>query len=240
MKIILSGYGKMNREVEKVAIHRGHEIIYTIDKQQDWENFEKSNTKADCVIDFSMPEVAVSNFVRCFEMGLPVVTGTTGWLEELEKIKKMCQQNNYTFFYAPNFSIGVNLFFHLNKQLATIMDKVDGYTASVNETHHIQKLDAPSGTALKLVNDIIENTKRYSKWTDNETSDRSAIEVRSERIGVFVGTHEIVWESEADKLILKHEAKNRSGFALGAVLAAEFLHGKTGVYTMDNLLNSIF
>jgi len=240
MKIVLSGYGKMNREVEKIAINRGHTIVSAIDNEQDWERFEKNNIKADIAIDFSMPEVAVSNFNRCFEMGLPVVTGTTGWLEQLDIIERKCHQNNYAFFYAPNFSLGVNVFFHLNKQMATIMDKLENYTVSIDETHHIQKLDAPSGTALKAVNDIIENSKRYDKWTSIETSNSSEIFVHSERKGEVPGTHEVTWESDADRLILKHEAKNRSGFALGALLAAEFLLGKTGVFTMENLLKSVF
>jgi len=240
MKIILSGYGKMNREVEKIAINRGHEIVFTIDNQDEWKRFEDSTVKADMVIDFSMPDVAVDNFKRCFEAGLPVVTGTTGWLDQLEMIKYLCQQNNYAFFYAPNFSLGVNVFFHLNRQLAKIMDDLKNYNVKIEESHHIQKIDAPSGTALKAVNDIIENSKRYNKWTSGKATDSSEISVRSERIGEVPGTHEVIWESDADRLILKHEAKNRSGFAMGAVLAAEFLQGKTGVYTMENLLKSIF
>lgn len=240
MKIVLSGYGKMNREVEKIALSRGHEIIFKIDKQDDWSRFEKSNIKAEMVIDFSMPDVAVANFIRCFKAGLPVVTGTTGWLEQLGFIKKLCQENTYSFFYAPNFSLGVNAFFHINRQLAIIMDGLPNYTVSIEESHHIQKLDTPSGTALKAVNDIIENSKRFIKWANENSNDNSEIVIHSERVGEVAGTHEIIWESDADRLILKHEAKNRTGFAFGAVLAAEFLQGKTGVYTMENLLKSIF
>lgn len=240
MKIILSGYGKMNREVEKIATSRGHEIVGRFDNEKDWQGLDNKKIQADLVIDFSQPDVAIDNFTRCFKAGLPVVTGTTGWNEDLAKIKKLCLENNYAFFYSPNFSLGVNVFFHVNRQLAKIMDGMANYSVSIEESHHAQKLDAPSGTALKAVNDIIENSKRFVKWTNENSNDNSAIVVHSERIGEVPGTHEVIWESEADRLVLQHEAKNRSGFAFGAVLAAEFLQGKTGVYTMDNLLKSIF
>jgi 4-hydroxy-tetrahydrodipicolinate reductase len=240
MKIILSGYGKMNREVEKTAIIRGHEIVGRFDNENDWQSFDNEKLQADLAVDFSQPNVALSNFKRCFEAGLPVVTGTTGWLDELETIKKKVHENNYSFFYSPNFSLGVNVFFHLNKQMAIIMDDLKNYNVRVNESHHIQKLDAPSGTALKATNDILENSKKYTSWKSGKATDFSEISIHSERIGEVPGTHEVIWESDADKLILKHEAKNRSGFAMGAVLAAEFLQGKTGVFTMEDLLKSIF
>ncbi|HEY9115387.1 MAG TPA: 4-hydroxy-tetrahydrodipicolinate reductase [Bacteroidales bacterium] len=240
MKIILSGYGKMNHEVEKIAVSRGHEIVGKFDNEEDWKAFDSEKIKAELVLDFSQPDVAVSNFKRCFEAGLPVVTGTTGWNEQLGLIKKLCHENNYAFFYSPNFSIGVNVFFSLNQKLAKIMDGLPNYTVKIKESHHAQKLDAPSGTALKTVNDIIENTKRFNKWTGSRAKDLSEIQVHSERVGEVPGTHEVIWESDADSLVLKHEAKNRSGFAFGAVLAAEFLLGKTGVYTMEDLLKSVF
>jgi 4-hydroxy-tetrahydrodipicolinate reductase len=240
MKIILSGYGKMNREVEKIAVSRGHEIVGRFDNEEDWQSFDNKIVKAEIAIDFSMPNVAVTNFIRCFEAGLPVVTGTTGWLDQLDEIKLICRKNDYSFFYSPNFSLGVNVFFHINRQLSKIMDGLTNYKVRIKESHHIQKLDAPSGTALKAVNDILDNSKRFKEWTPDITDDTSEIPVQSERIGEVPGTHEIIWESDADRLILKHEAKNRTGFALGAVLAAEFLKGKKGVYTMENLLKSIF
>lgn len=230
----------MNHEVEKIALNRGHEIVFTIDNQAEWESFKKSNINSDLVIDFSMPGVAVNNFMACFELGLPVVTGTTGWYEHLENVKKHCKENRCTFFYAPNFSLGVNVFFHINRQLAKIMDGLTNYNVKIDEAHHANKLDAPSGTALKIVDDIIGNSKRFTGWTHEESEITSDIVVSSERIGDVPGMHKVTWESEADRLILMHEAKNRKGFAFGAVLAAEFLLGKkNGIYTMENLLKSI-
>jgi 4-hydroxy-tetrahydrodipicolinate reductase len=240
MKILLSGYGKMNREVEKIAAGRNHIIVGWFDNENDWQDFDNNNFKADMVIDFSQPDVAVSNFIRSFKAGLPVVTGTTGWNDKLDNVKKLCKENQYSFFYSPNFSLGVNVFFHVNKQLAKVMDSLTNYTVKIDESHHVHKLDAPSGTAIKTVNDIIDMSKRFKKWTTATSPDSSEIAVHCERIGEVAGTHEVTWESDADRIILKHEAKNRSGFALGAVLAAEFLYGKKGVYTMESLLKSMF
>lgn len=240
MNIVLSGYGKMGREVEKLAITRGHEIVARIDNDQDWHKLSVENSTANMVIDFSQPDVAVENFKKCFEIGLPVVTGTTGWLAELEVIKDLCIQKDCAFFYSANFSLGVYILLHLNRQLSKIMGELKEYRVEINETHHIHKLDSPSGTALKLAGDIIASSGRYTNWTANDNMQPGEIVINSKRIGEVAGVHEVIWESSSDKIIITHEAKNRTGFAFGALLAAEFLQNKKGVYTMENLMKSYF
>jgi 4-hydroxy-tetrahydrodipicolinate reductase len=236
LKIILSGYGKMGREVEQVARDRGHEIVYKVDNNNDWENIALKQNKGDIVIDFSMPEVAKEIFFRCFDMGLPIVSGTTGWYEQSKDIFDYAEKNNATFFYAPNFSIGVNIFFYINKKLAEIMNNVEGYAVSMREIHHIHKLDAPSGTAIKLADDIVKRMDNITGWSSEKKKSKK-IPIVSVRKGEVTGIHEILWSSEYDEIFLKHEAKSRKGFALGAVLAAEFVYNKKGIYTMDDLLN---
>ncbi|MDR0542171.1 MAG: 4-hydroxy-tetrahydrodipicolinate reductase [Dysgonamonadaceae bacterium] len=228
MKITLIGYGKMGREIEKAALQRGHEIglIIDVDNQADFDS-PKFLSATDVAIEFTRPESAYANYQKCFERHIPVAAGTTGWLEHLDDIKKACREQQQTFFYASNYSMGVNLFFALNRHLAKLMNRFPAYDVRMEEIHHIHKLDAPSGTAIALAEDIAAHI-------DRENIDRLVI--ASKRQGEVPGIHEIFYESEADSISIRHEAKNRQGFALGAVLAAEFICGKTGFFTMDDLL----
>lgn len=229
MKITLIGYGKMGREIEKTAIERGHEIvlIIDIDNPADFDS-EALLSGTDVAIEFTRPESAYANYQKCFERHIPVVAGTTGWLQHLEAIKKTCHEQQQTFFYASNYSMGVNLLFLLNQHLAKWMNRFPEYDVRIEETHHIHKLDAPSGTAITLAEDLVAHI-------DRKTRDNLLIE--STREGEVPGIHEIIYESEGTDIIsIRHEAKSRRGFALGAVLAAEFIHGKTGFFTMNDLL----
>lgn len=240
MKIILLGYGKMGHEVEKIALQRGHEIIARIDKDKDSEiqRLRDSETHETVAIEFSTPATALSNINLCFDMNIPVVCGTTGWYEHLNEVKTLCEKKNQALFYAPNFSIGMNIVFMLNKQLAKITEKYD-YKLSLTETHHIHKIDKPSGTAVRLAEDIIENNNNYSSWqltTDNEqlTID-NVLPIEAIREGDVFGIHEVMAESNCDVIHVRHEAFSREGFATGAVIAAEFLLGKKGIFTMNDL-----
>ena len=242
MKIILLGYGKMGHEVERIALQRGHEIIARIDKDKDLEiqRLRDSETHETVAIEFSTPATALENINLCFDMNIPVVCGTTGWYEHLKDVKDRCKKENQALFYAPNFSIGMNIMFMLNKQLAKITEKYD-YKLSLTETHHIHKIDKPSGTAVRLAEDIIENNNNYNSWqltVDNEqlTVD-NVLPIDAIREGDVFGIHEVKAESDCDVIQVRHEAFSRKGFATGAVVAAEFLIGKKGIYTMNDLLN---
>ena len=239
MNIVISGYGRMGKEVEAIALKRGHQIICKIDQLGDWAEFDPLFSQADVVIDFSQPEVVVDNLKRCFKAGIPIVTGTTGWDKQLEEVVQECNSQKGTLFFAPNFSIGVNIFFRANQQLAKLMAGVEGYSVQIEETHHIHKLDAPSGTAIKIADGIIEKNSHYQKWVKEVANSFLELPILSKREGEVTGMHEVIYDSKVDTLTLKHEAKNRGGFALGAVLAAEFVQGKVGVFTMDDLLENI-
>jgi len=236
LKIVLSGYGKMGKEVERTALSRNHVIVAKLDNEKEWEKYKKSKTKADVVIDFSMPSVALDVFSNCFNLSIPLVTGTTGWYGQKEKVFKMVNEKQAAFFYAPNFSIGVNLFFLVNRKLAGLMNTIPGYDISITETHHIHKLDAPSGTAIKAANDIVDKMENLSGWTLDQGKP-GMLPIHSIREGEVTGTHEVLWQSDADEILLKHAAKNRSGFALGAVMAAEYIQKKKGIFTMEDMLN---
>ena len=237
LNIILSGYGRMGREVEKIALERGHKIVAKIDNDTDWDSFLKEPVNDEMVvIDFSMPEVALKNYERCLDAGLPLVTGTTGWYDKKEEVFKMVIEKDGTFFYAPNFSVGVNVFFYINRKLAEVMNRIEGYGVKIRETHHIHKLDVPSGTAIKLADEIVNKMENLTGWSSGDEKSKK-IPIVSVRKGEVAGIHEVRWQSESDEIFLKHEAKSRKGFALGAVLAAEFVVGKKGVYTMDDLLD---
>ncbi len=237
MNVIISGYGRMGKTVETVCHERGHTVIAVLDDPGDWE---KAKVPSDgVVIDFSLPEEAVNNIMRCFRRGWPVVSGTTGWYDRLPAVEKACAELNGTLFYAPNFSLGVNILFYVNKMLAAVMSKVEGYRVSINETHHIHKLDAPSGTAIRLAQDILAQYPNRKSWENRPVNDPDILPVLSFRQGEVPGTHEIIYDADADRLTLKHEAKSRKGFALGAVLAAEFVKDKKGVFTMDDLLKTL-
>ncbi|MBQ3594418.1 MAG: 4-hydroxy-tetrahydrodipicolinate reductase [Bacteroidales bacterium] len=255
MNIIILGYGKMGHEVEQVALQRGHKIIARIDNSSELENLKtlKSEKRSDyeevVAIEFSTPATALNNIYRCFDMNIPVVCGTTAWYQHLDEVKSRCENENQALFYAPNFSIGMNIMFLLNKQLAKLSENYN-YRLSLTETHHIHKLDKPSGTAVKLAEDIIENNDNYKSWELNQltidnlqlTSNNEqltiskVLPVEAIREGDVFGIHEVKAESDCDIIQLRHEAFSRKGFATGAVIAAEFLLGKKGIFTMENLL----
>lgn len=223
MKIALIGYGKMGRAVEETARQRGHEILATIDGPNDWMGKLDDLRDCDVAIEFSTPDTAVDNIMKCFNLGLPIVVGTTGWYDQLEGVVHDCGERGQSLFVASNFSIGMNIMFELNRRLAQLMNGRGEYSVSISETHHIHKLDAPSGTAITLAGDIADITDAKPPIT-------------SHREGEVPGIHEVVYDSEVDTLTLRHEAKSRKGLALGAVLAAEFLRGRRGYYTMRDLL----
>lgn len=237
MKIALVGYGKMGKEIEKIALERGHSVVLTIDinNQQDFtvENLQK----ADVVIEFTTPATAVNNYIQCFKAHVPVVSGSTGWLERYDEIVSLCKQYGSTFFYSSNYSLGVNIFFEINKKLAAIMNAFPQYDVCVEETHHNQKLDAPSGTAITIANDILAEVERKKSWRLNEFKTTEELQIVSKRIGTVPGIHVVEYDSAEDVIEIKHSAKSRRGLAFGAVLAAEFVQGKTGVFGMKDLLN---
>jgi 4-hydroxy-tetrahydrodipicolinate reductase len=236
MKIALLGYGKMGKEIEKIALDRKHEITLVIDINNQYEFTVENLKKANVAIDFSTPHTAYSNILKCFEAGIPVVCGTTGWLEKLDDIRKRCAGNTQTFFYASNYSVGVNVFFALNRILAGLMNQLPDYDAEMKEIHHIHKLDAPSGTAISLANDIIARVHRKKQWELDQASSNDALKISAVRENEVPGTHIITWDSSVDRIEIMHEAKSRKGFALGAVLAAEFIKDKKGVYGMEDML----
>jgi len=230
MKIALLGYGRMGKTIEKIALERGHTIALKIDK----DDTDYDVSVADVAIDFSIPNAAVNNITNCFNAGVPVVSGTTGWLDHYESMTKLCKEKNGAFIYASNYSLGVNLFFELNKKLAAMMQGVEGYNIEIEEIHHTQKLDAPSGTAITLAEGIIENTDKTSWKLDK--GDKDTLAITAKRIENVPGTHTINYTSQVDDIEIKHTAHNRSGFALGAVIAAEWLKDKKGIFGMKDVL----
>lgn len=234
MKIALLGYGKMGHEVEKNALALGHEIVVTIDNEQEWNERLEFLKKADVAIEFSQPDQAFANINRCFDLHLPIVVGTTAWYDRLDGVKKRCLSEGQSLFYAPNFSIGMNMVFMMNKQLARFAEQY-GYSLKVAETHHIHKLDKPSGTAAKLANDIIAENSHYQRWSIEEPYSDSVLPIEVTREGEVFGIHSITAQSSADRITLTHEAFSREGLAKGALAAAQFLIGKTGVFTMESL-----
>ena len=236
MKIALIGYGKMGKTIEQIALSRGHQIVSIVDINNP-EEFQSDNFKsADVAIEFSTPATAFDNYMKSFAAGVPIVSGTTGWLDRIGEIKEKCAKEGKTFFYASNFSIGVNIFFALNKHLAKIMNNFPSYTISMTETHHIHKLDAPSGTAITLAEGIIENVDRKERWTLETAEQPTDLPIHAIREGEVPGIHEVTYESDVDYISIKHDAKSRAGFALGAVVAAEFTAGKKGFLGMDDML----
>lgn len=243
MKIALIGYGKMGHEIEKIARERGHEIVCTIDINEEEKFGSDSFKSADVAIEFTSPKSALSNYKNAFKAGVPVVSGTTGWLEHLDEIKNECDNNGKTFFYASNFSLGVNIFFALNNYLSKLMNQFPDYDLSMEETHHIHKLDAPSGTAITLAENIVSNVDRINGWVleENISSDSpdNKLKIKSFREGEVPGIHTVIYESNADIIKITHDAKSRKGFALGAVLAAEFTKGKKGFLGMKDMLGNL-
>jgi 4-hydroxy-tetrahydrodipicolinate reductase len=237
MRIALIGYGKMGKAIEEVALHRGHEIVIKID-QPNLHEFTKENmAKADAAIEFTSPHTAYNNIKSCIEFGVPVVCGSTGWTERLEEMKKIAADKNGTFIYSSNFSVGVNIFFEVNKRLAALMAPHKEYEVILEETHHTQKKDAPSGTAITLAEQILEQVKRKKQWVNEISDNTEDLEIISQRIDPAPGTHSIKYSSAIDDIEIIHTAHNRKGFATGAVLAAEFLKDKKGFFTMKDVLN---
>ncbi len=236
MVIALIGYGRMGHEIESIAKERGHVAGLIID-QENTADLNTSNLRGiDVAFEFTSPASAFGNIITCLENKVPVVTGSTGWLEKYGEAVEACDRNDTAFIHASNFSIGVNLFFMLNEELAKQMDRYHGYNVSIEEIHHVKKLDAPSGTAISLANAISAKHSGYEGWLPVNDSNTGKIPVMSVREGSVPGTHIVKWDSEIDSITLTHEAKNRKGFAFGAVLAAEFIHNRKGVFTMKDVM----
>ena len=237
MKLAIIGYGKMGHEVEQVALERGHQVIVTIDNDTEWSERLGLLESADVAIEFSHPSVALSNIHRILESGIPLVCGTTGWYAALESITNLCNEKKGTFFYASNYSIGVNMFMAINKKLAQLMCNHPGYDVVMEETHHVYKADAPSGTAITLADDILANNPSKTNWTIQLPAQKQELYIKPIRHRNTPGIHTVCWESPIDVIEITHTAKGRRGFAIGAVTAAEWIRDKKGIYTMKDLLN---
>ncbi|MHB0754089.1 4-hydroxy-tetrahydrodipicolinate reductase [Polaribacter sp. M15] len=231
MKIALLGYGRMGKEIEKIAVSRGHEIVIRKDVDD-----KIDITLADVAIDFSVPNSAFNNITNCLHNNVPVISGTTGWLDKYDDAVALCKEKKGGFIYASNYSVGVNIFFELNKQLAKMMSTLEDYNVSMEEIHHTKKLDAPSGTAITLAEGVIENTSK-SAWVLGDENTENEVPIVAKRIPDVPGTHTVWYNSDIDTIEIKHTAHNRKGFALGAVIAAEWILNKTGVFTMKDVLN---
>lgn len=239
MKIALIGYGKMGHAIETIAQNRGHEIVARIDVDNFNDIHSPAFASADVAIEFSTPATAVNNYMEAFSVGVPVVSGTTGWTQRMPEIKKLCEENKATFFWTSNFSIGVNIFFALNRYLASMMNHEPQYTPHITEIHHIHKLDHPSGTAITLADGIIDNNSHVTSWSEDETPLSGVMRIDHKREGEVPGTHIISWDSPVDTITIEHCAKSREGFALGAVMAAEWVKGRKGWLTMDMMMEDI-
>lgn len=236
MKIALIGYGKMGKIIERIAIERGHEIVSVIDVNNTDDFDSEAFRSAQVAIEFTAPHVALANVKRAFASGVPVVSGTTGWATELPALKEEIDAKGYTLFWASNYSLGVNIFMAVNKYLAKIMNSFPDYNVEMTEVHHTQKLDAPSGTAITLAEGILENIDRKSKWVEETENQPDEMAIKSIREGQVPGIHTIRYESDVDSIEITHDAKSREGFALGAVVAAEFTAGKKGLLGMQDML----
>ena len=245
MNIALLGYGKMGKAIEEIALQKGHKIVLRIDDQNLEELTKENLQKADVAVEFTGPDSAASNILLCFDAGVPVVCGTTGWLSQMDMVKQKCKEINASFLYASNFSIGVNIFFELNKKLAMLMKQQPNYEVNIEEIHHTGKKDAPSGTAITLAEEIIAGSTEKNKWAlqhrdsyrDQHDTVSNELFITSKRIDPAAGTHSVKYTSEIDDIEIIHTAHNRKGFAAGALLAAEFIHDKKGMFTMKDVLN---
>ena len=236
MKIAIIGYGKMGKMIEEIALQRGHTIVLKVNIDNT-EDFTKENiSKADVAIEFTGPSTAFDNVKQCIEFGIPVVSGSTGWNEKITDIKKLTTEKGGSFLHTSNFSIGVNIFFELNKKLAELMSRQPDYDVSMVEIHHTQKLDAPSGTAVTLAEQIMGKVSSKTRWVNQPSTKNNELQIISERIDPAAGVHKVKYTSDIDEIEIIHSAHNRKGFALGAVMAAEFINKKKGVYTMDQVL----
>ena len=237
MNLALIGYGKMGKEIEKIAISRGHQITLIIDINNPQDLTVENLRKCDVAIEFTIPHSAVNNYYICFEAGIPVVSGTTGWMDKKEEVIKKCTEINGTFLYASNFSLGVNLFFELNRKLAELMSNRPEYNVEMTEVHHIHKLDAPSGTAITLAEDILNRLPGKNSWVNDKVPAENELNIKSERRGEVPGIHAIKYESDVDFIEITHDSKSRKGLAFGAVCAAEYCLDHKGILTMKDLLN---
>lgn len=236
MRIALLGYGKMGKAIEEIALERGHEIVLKVN-EENLEDFTRDNLlRADVAIEFTSPHSAYENVRQTIGFGVPVVSGSTGWTERLGEIEEYCKTQNGAFLYASNFSVGVNIFFELNKKLASLMAPHKEYSVTLEEIHHTQKKDAPSGTAITLAEQVMENIPGKKKWVNEASLDASELSIISKRIDPAPGTHTIKYSSSIDDIEIIHTAHNRKGFATGAVLAAEFIKGKKGIFSMKEVL----
>ena len=238
MKVAILGYGKMGQIIEKIALERGHNISLKINQHNIDELNIKNLKKADVVIDFSTPESAKTNIILSIDANKPIISGTTGWLNDYKEVKDYCIKNNGTFLHASNFSLGVNLFFELNKNLAKLMKKHQQYQINLTEIHHSKKLDSPSGTAISLAEQIISESNIKNKWTLNSKNSDEELKIDAQRKGNITGIHSVNYKSETDSISIIHEAHSRGGFALGAVIAAEWIISKKGVFSMHDVLFS--
>jgi 4-hydroxy-tetrahydrodipicolinate reductase len=236
MRIALIGYGKMGQAIEEIARTRGHEIVLKVSIENVEDNTIDNIRKADVAIEFTGPQSAFDNIIRCLDAGVPVVSGSTGWLERLEAVKQHCRLLQGGFLYASNFSVGVNIFFEVNRRLAALMAPHTEYQIRITEIHHTEKKDAPSGTAISLAEQILEKIPRKKGWVNHISDNLDELEILSERTDPAPGTHRIEYDSAVDMIEITHTAHNRRGFAMGAVLAAEFLQGKKGIYQMSHVL----
>jgi 4-hydroxy-tetrahydrodipicolinate reductase len=236
MNIVLIGYGKMGKTIEEIAIERGHHVVLKIDADNMADFTKKNLEKADVAIEFTHPESAYDNISKCMDFGIPIVSGTTGWTERLEEIKTKCKKQNGTMLYASNFSVGVNIFFEINSCLAALMEKQKDYDVSMEEIHHTQKKDAPSGTAITLAEQILDKISRKTVWVNHLSDNPLELEIISERIDPAPGTHKVKYASPIDDIEIIHTAHSRKGFASGAVIAAEFIAGRKGIFTMKDVL----
>jgi 4-hydroxy-tetrahydrodipicolinate reductase len=243
INIALIGYGKMGKAIEQIALQRGHTIVLKIDINNAADFNAANMAKADVAIEFTTPHTAFDNISNCLNFGVPVISGSTGWTERINEIKKLCAEKNGSFLYASNYSVGVNIFFEVNKRLAQLMAPHNEYNVSMTEIHHTEKKDAPSGTAITLAEQILEEVIRKTKWvntlspSDSESVKENELEIKSERTDPAPGTHSIKYSSSVDDIEIIHTAHNRTGFALGALLAAEFVHNKKGVFSMKDVLS---
>jgi len=236
MKIALIGYGKMGKAIEEIAVSRGHVIVLKITLENLEDNTARKIRQADVAIEFTGPESAYDNILRCLDAGVPVVSGSTGWLERMDAVRRYCTEKNGTFLYASNFSVGVNLFFEINKRLAELMAGHPEYEPRITEIHHTQKRDAPSGTAITLAEQLLEKIHRKKEWVNHISDNLDELEILSERVDPAPGTHTIAYDSDIDTITITHTAHNRRGFATGAVLAAEFVANRKGIYQMSDVL----
>jgi 4-hydroxy-tetrahydrodipicolinate reductase len=237
MNIALIGYGKMGKAIETIAVERGHTISLKITSQNSTDLTAKNLATTDVAIEFTNPESAINNLYKCFEANVPVVCGSTGWLNHLNKVEQKCNALHGGLLYASNFSVGVNIFFELNKKLAQLMANQNSYSVSIEEIHHTQKKDAPSGTAITIAEGIMNYLTQITKWVNEPTENQNELSIISKRIDPAPGTHTVKYSSVIDDIEITHTAHNRQGFALGAVLAAEFLLGKKGIFTMQDVLH---